>query len=104
MQDLIVLLSNQSKVINSLQRTIEGLNFTISNLNVEIQNLKVNNVSKVSIFGNMKDVNVDEVSRVDFNEGDKNFDINVTTFSTNAHIIPVHVNEKAENVKSSYLQ
>ena len=45
MQDLMVLLSDQSKVIRGLQRTIEGLNFTIKNLNVEIQKFKTNGVN-----------------------------------------------------------
>ena len=40
MQDLMVLLSDQSKVISSLQRTIEGLNVTIEALNGKVESLE----------------------------------------------------------------
>ena len=52
MQDLLILLSDQSKVIGNLQKTIEGLNITIKSLNDKIERMEFSNGHLNSVHEN----------------------------------------------------
>ena len=85
MQDLMNLLTEQSKVISSLQKTIEGLNETIKNLNDKI----------VSMNSEVVDKEVSkEVNKAMNNSG--SIAINVTTSSKFDQISTVHENVKPQ--------
>ena len=85
MQDLMNLLTEQSKVISSLQKTSESLNETIKNLNDKI----------VSMNSEVVDKEVSkEVNKAMNNSG--SIAINVTTSSKFDQISTVHENVKPQ--------
>ena len=66
MQELMNLLSDQSRVIQSLQKTVEGLNVTIKSLNDEIVKLKtvvVNEDVGVGVSKNVQNVQRSTLSK-----------------------------------------
>ena len=95
-QNLMVLLQEQSKVINGLQMTIESLSVTIKNLNDKVQRLEVPErvgVLEHVLWGMVDNVaNVTNVANV--------ASVNVTTGSKNDHSKSVHITPVHEKTKT----